>query len=579
LTALTWATAPSSTETRRCSPATLFVVLAGSAVTFALSAAQTLLTAVRYAAGELLGDELEPPQPPRVTVSVAIAMNRFAVIARHRVTSVSFSLPRVRGQPRPARPSAAVWALVGALLLAAFNFFWGLGSPSYFTDEVFSIEHSLPSLGDIVHVVDRTELNPWGYFFLLHGWLHAVGSQAPWVTRLPSAIVGVLLVGAVFWTARAFVGVGAAAGAALICAFNPVVLQYAQEVRMYVFAMLAVTVAVGATVRALGRPAHAAHWLALGAIGAILSMWFHYTAAFVVVPLCAWVATRQALGLRARAIYVTVCSASGLALIPIFREQHHRMPNGGVTRLATLTVNNVLRVLGAPFSAVPSALVGRLVAGINVFSIIALVAGLAVAARLLTLRESLVERWLLFGVAFAPTIAVLVGGVLGTGIVTSRYIAVGTPLLAIAFAAAIASLPRPPAIALAAAMLVVAAWGVVRTHTSSGFWPSARQAIEYVDAKRESGDVVLTSSTTAPQSYQYYVEQVFHTSGAFVGSSPAASHDHRIWWIDQVPSGEDRAEVLRPGRLFAQQHGYRVAGVRAWTTSATVILYLMTPDG
>ena len=107
--------------------------------------------------------------------------------------------------PRPGRSSApgAVgerwerWALPAILAVAALNFFWQLGSSSYYVDEVLSIEHALPSLGNVLSAVRTGETTPWTFFVFLHEWLYRTGSQAEWVTRLPSAVAGVALVAAV----------------------------------------------------------------------------------------------------------------------------------------------------------------------------------------------------------------------------------------------------------------------------------------------------------------------------------------------------------------------------------------------
>ena len=164
------------------------------------------------------------------------------------------------------------------LLGAAGNFLWQLGSSSYFTDEAFSVMHSLPSFGTMFSRVAHTETTPWTYFLFLHEWLIRTGTQAEWVTRLPSAMAGVALVGAVYWMAGAFVGRRVALGAAALCAISPLIQCYAQETRVYVFVMLAAVLSVGATVRACHRPEGRTRLLILGAASAVFAMWLHYTA-------------------------------------------------------------------------------------------------------------------------------------------------------------------------------------------------------------------------------------------------------------------------------------------------------------
>src|SRR5205085_2989190 len=105
-------------------------------------------------------------------------------------------------------------------------------------------------------VIAHTETVPYTYFLFLHGWIALTGSHAEWVTRVPSAVVGVGLVASVYWMARAFVERRVALGAAALCAISPLIQSYAQETRAYIFLAVAVTIAVGATVRGCQRTEH-----------------------------------------------------------------------------------------------------------------------------------------------------------------------------------------------------------------------------------------------------------------------------------------------------------------------------------
>ena len=67
---------------------------------------------------------------------------------------------RVRESP-DARSLVERLALPAILLLAAANFFWQLGSPSYFVDEAFSVMHSLPAIHTLFHQVAHTETTPY----------------------------------------------------------------------------------------------------------------------------------------------------------------------------------------------------------------------------------------------------------------------------------------------------------------------------------------------------------------------------------------------------------------------------------
>jgi hypothetical protein len=65
-------------------------------------------------------------------------------------------------------------ALAAVLAVGAANFLVQLGSPSYFVDEALSIEHALPSLGMVNHLVTHSETTPWTYFWGLHLWLRSL---------------------------------------------------------------------------------------------------------------------------------------------------------------------------------------------------------------------------------------------------------------------------------------------------------------------------------------------------------------------------------------------------------------------
>ncbi len=97
-------------------------------------------------------------------------------------------------------------ALPVILIVGAVNFMWQLGSSSFYVDETLSVEHALPSLHKLEAVVRMTESTPWAYFVGLHEWIYRTGSQSEWVLRLPSALAGIALVGAVYWLARLLAG-------------------------------------------------------------------------------------------------------------------------------------------------------------------------------------------------------------------------------------------------------------------------------------------------------------------------------------------------------------------------------------
>ena len=401
--------------------------------------------------------------------------------------------------------------LFGVLVLAAANFLWQLGASSYFVDEVLSIEHALPTLGTVTHLVTHTETTPWPYFWALHLWLHLTASQTEWVTRLPSAIAGVALVGMVFWMARAFLDRPGALLAAALTALSPIVLTYAQQVRVYVFVMLAVTSAVGLTVRAVQQPARSRIFLIAGAATAALALWLHYTAVLVVAPLCVWLGLQRNLSARARAAFVGACAAGGAIELPLFLRQYHYAPNGGLGAAASIRSTSVLQVLETPFD-------GRYFAEVNAFRIL----GLAVVASSMVVllvwgQREVRQARLLVALGMTAPLGVLIAGLAGKDAVATRYTVVAAPVLLTGIAAAIAALPRPPAVLLGALAATVTGWGLSQVHDATNFYPPARESLAYIQAHRRPGTpIIIPVAPGAAIPLGYYAQRVLHPVDGFI---------------------------------------------------------------
>src|SRR5579859_8136343 len=387
------------------------------------------------------------------------------VIAEPPGAAPSERARRHGGRPGIARldPRVLVLAVTG---LGAADFLWRLGSSSYFVDEVLSLQHALSPLGTATGLVSRTETTPWTFFWGLHVWLHLTGSQSEWVARLPSALAGVALVPAVYWRARAFADRPAALLTGALTALSPLVLTYAQQVRVYVFALLGLVLAVGLTARAVFEAPHRVRRLVLGGMAAVLALWLHYTAALVVVRLCVWLATRRELPRRFRAGFVGACLVGALIELPLFIHQDHYAPNGGIGATGALTGLNATRVLETPFD-------GRFIAPVNALRIIGL---LALAISVITLacaRGRVRASRLLLALGITAPVVILILGAVGKDLVITRYTVVAAPMLLTAIAVAVSLLPRAAAAAVMALGATAAIWGVIVTQRRAGFDPPA----------------------------------------------------------------------------------------------------------
>jgi hypothetical protein len=438
------------------------------------------------------------------------------------------------------------WALGGILIVAGVHFLFGIGDSSYFVDEVSSIEHALPAFADIRHLVRETETTPYGYFFLLHGWLYHGGSVDEGAARALSAVAGIGLVGATYWAARAFVERRAALAAAALCAVSPLVLEYAQQARTYVFVMLAATLAVGATAR---------RRLVAGAIAVFAALWLHYTALLVVVPLAVWVALERELPARARALYVAACAVSVATVLPLMVHQYRVIPNGGDLAEADLTLDHAVRVVATPFD-------GR--GGANALR--ALGALLVLVAVVCAWRRSR----LLAVLAAAAPIGLLLSGVLGKEILITRYTAVAAPLMLIA-------LTRLPRLAwpLVGAVLAV---GLVDSHGASGRYPPSRETMAYIAGDVRPDDViVIPAGPGASIPLGYYARRRIDPLPrvARPGEPEIFDGRHRVWVVAEAR--RPPRDVVAAADAFLGDTRYRAVRGRSFETSTTFVTVLTQP--
>jgi 4-amino-4-deoxy-L-arabinose transferase-like glycosyltransferase len=491
-------------------------------------------------------------------------------------------------RPGPSTPNRARRAarlrdprllLLAVTAVGAGDFLWRLGSSSFFVDEVLSIDHALPSFGMITHVVSTTETTPWTYFWGLHIWLYFTGWHTQWVARLPSALIGVALVVAVYWMARAFVGRWAALLAALLTALSPLVVTYAQQVRVYVFVLLALTVAVALTVRAVPERPHRTRRLVLGATAAVLALWLHYTAAFVVAPLCVWLAMQGGLSRRARLAFAGVCLAGFLAELPLFVRQYHYAPNGGIGPTGRVSGLNVVKLFETPFD-------GRYAASVNAFRIIALI---AVVSSVFVLaagaRGKLRQPRLLVALGMTAPLAILILGLAGKDVVITRYTAVAAPLLLTGLAAAVSSLPRLPGALLAGLAASAAIWGVVSLHERTGFDAPARETIAFINAHARPGAVLaLPGHPGADIPLGYYIHRDLHPVPAVIEATDHKAlvgifRQRRPLWlmVERNPFTTSPAALRRFLDRILTPYRYSAALVKPITTSTTFVIELLTP--
>lgn len=483
---------------------------------------------------------------------------------------------------RPRRDVAAVDAVrlaLGAMLvLAAANFLWQIGSSSYFVDEVLSLDAATHALGGVLHAVVHTEITPPAYFLFAHEWVARAGSQAEWVTRLPSALGGVALVAAVYWLALLVSErTRVALGAAVLAALSPFVLEYAQRAQGYLLAALLVTVGVCAVLQAEGSAGRPKAWLVIGAVVSGIALATNYTAAIVVALECVWVASRTRFPVRWRRLFIGACALIQVLLMPLFVVQWHNTPGRkGVGGAADLTLGNAGRMARAAFD-------GR-AGSLGALGIVVTLAALLV---LMAERKRLGRRWrLIAAIAVGEPLLLLALSALGARVAITRYAAVAVPFLIVAIAGGISLMPRPLAVVAAAAACAVSVAGLIASHQTSSFYPATRAVVDYVQAHRHAGDVVVSPTSpgiAVPLAYyglrrlRPVLSYVF--SGTAEASATLAAR-RRMWTVLPLSNRPISPDALIGfERPLARRLGYEVVSARIFDSSAPLAVMAWAPSG
>jgi hypothetical protein len=231
--------------------------------------------------------------------------------------------PSARTTWRDRRPSREFWLVTGLMGLALLLRM--LIARGLWVDEATSVTQAQMSYGGMLHDLRTTDVHPPGYFTILWGWVRAFG-DGPLSVRMPSIIFGVLLIPAVYATARELFDRRTARIAAVLSVLAPQAVWYSQEARMYALFMLLVMLAVWAQARAM-RTGGLRAWAAYTLVTAALV----YTQYFTVL----------------------VIAAQQLVFIAVFIHRRHR---SGVGRQVLLWLGSCALIALAALPLVPFAM-------------------------------------------------------------------------------------------------------------------------------------------------------------------------------------------------------------------------------
>jgi 4-amino-4-deoxy-L-arabinose transferase-like glycosyltransferase len=491
---------------------------------------------------------------PHVPMSAVVPETRVA-----RSTDRIFALPEHARQ----RPRAALAIVLG---LAAVVYLAGLGRSSLFIDEVFSWNASRHGLSGVGEAVRGAEVTPPLYYVLLHFWLALTGASGEAALRLPSALAGIGFVGAVCWFGTVVDNRRTGLTAAALAAISPLALQYAQEVRAYIFVMLAVTIAAAAVVKLAQEPERR-RWLAIAIVAGAVSVFLHYTAALVLGPLAVWLLYQRAVPVRVRLAVVAAFALPLLALAPLLATQlgegHH---NTGVDAYARITSTGLLRLVATPFD-------GRAIDGMMItyqLGFLALVDAVALLAMADRFRHDR-ARWLLVGACALPVVAIIGVSATINPFAITRYTAVATPFMLVTIAVVAWRVPRTLGIGLLVVSVVASVIGIVAAQTPNGQWPDLRTALHDTAQRAERGDVIVgLNNVQFAGSNDYYGKREEITVRGFPSTAQALAapvvrralrRDKHVFLVSwpPVPASDLANAHVRADRRFAGIYRVQVA--------------------
>jgi hypothetical protein len=185
-------------------------------------------------------------------------------------------LPR-RGEPDTSHRTA-LGILAGLIVL---GFVLRLAVPrGIWLDEAITIHQARLSLHDLLFALYNGDRQPPLYHLVLWYTIRAFG-HSEFAVRLPSLIAGTLIVPVLYEFGRELYDRRTGLIAAAFAALSPMLIWYAQEVRMYEFATLFGLLALLMQLRVIRQPTSIANWAGYILASAAL-LWSHYFGLIVV---------------------------------------------------------------------------------------------------------------------------------------------------------------------------------------------------------------------------------------------------------------------------------------------------------
>jgi mannosyltransferase len=385
---------------------------------------------------------------------------------------------------------------------------WDLWRTSIWFDEAYSLFLARQHLPELLRRLRTEDMHPPLYYVVLGLWIKAFGTSEL-ALRLPSAIMGAVLVGLTYLLARRLVDQRCALTAAALVALSPFQLMASRDARMYPFLAVFALGATYALWQALDTRQRR-YWVAyVGA--AVAAIYTHHFAFLVLLAHGAYLVVCARQALRA---WVAAGAAVAVAYLPfvptLWVQLHHQRqwpivrPAFGLSALADLvgllSFGGELLGMGSYHQRSPLPLLWKF-AVVLPFLLLVVLGAVSVPAR--------ARAFLVCSLALPVTVAGLVS--VKMNIFYDRYFSFVVPPYAILLAAGMWGLGRGvpelrrTALAAGAGLLAVVyslpALGTIYYGPSPYNW---RGAAAYVAERARPDDLIMYIPAFAYLPFDYY---------------------------------------------------------------------------
>lgn len=436
--------------------------------------------------------------------------------------------------------TARHYLLAAAFLAVLLRLVW-IWVPPFWYDENYTLLVTRLPLAAMFQAV-AGDVHPPLYYLLLWPLSHVVGSQV-WLLRMFSALCSIAAL-PVAWTLFARLGSDRVRTAAwLFVAFNPILVYYAGEARMYSLFVLLVLLAVWAS----RRPG----WLYFLAVSAVLYTHNYGVFYAACIAMAALLQDRTQFGKL-----VLYTGLAGLAFVPwLFVLRAQMTTIGGnywIDTVSALTPASLLYTFTAGWMTVGYTR--------QALFILPLALGWLVFSLAWTLRRKRIDAAYLV-LAFGPFLCALLASLVwGHSVMLFRALAPAVPFLGVVLCRPVETMPRR-GLYLAAALL----GPLLLVNTLRFLWPDYElksisacemtAAIETIRAELQPGDIVLHAGEGSwvdfvpylPDAPQYVLLPDSPVTG---GLSPRTLQALGVPVVDEVPP-YTRAWVLTVDTAFS----------------------------